>query len=52
VVISGGRGDDVASVVATYEKEGAQVVRTHDTGLVRFTIDSNLVHMASLQGGD
>jgi competence protein ComEC len=52
VVISGGRGDDVAPVVATYEKKGAYVVRTHDAGLVRFTIAPSLVRMASLHGGD
>jgi competence protein ComEC len=52
VVISGGRGDEVASVIATYEDEGAQVVRTHDFGLVKFTIDSNEIRMVSLHGGD
>ncbi|HEY3395155.1 MAG TPA: ComEC/Rec2 family competence protein, partial [Lacipirellulaceae bacterium] len=50
VVISGGRGDDVVPVIATYENEGAYVVRTHDTGLVKFTIDFDTIRMDSLHG--
>jgi competence protein ComEC len=50
VVISGGRGDEVESVIATYESGGAHVVRTHDTGLVKFTIDSDMIRIDSLHG--
>jgi competence protein ComEC len=52
VVISGGRGDDLEPVIATYENVGARVVRTHDAGLVRFTINSNTIRVASLHGGN
>ncbi|HJQ78623.1 MAG TPA: ComEC/Rec2 family competence protein [Lacipirellulaceae bacterium] len=50
VVISGGRGDAVAPVIATYENEGAYVVRTHDTGLVKFAIDSDMIRIDSMHG--
>ncbi len=48
VVISGGRGDDVEPVIETYKRAGARVVRTHDAGLVRFSIAADSVRIASL----
>jgi competence protein ComEC len=46
VVISGGSGDEVKLVMATYEQAGARVVRTHEDGLVRFSIGYGDIFMA------
>ena len=38
VVISGGRSEEVGPVVATYRQAGAKVLRTHETGTVRLSL--------------
>jgi competence protein ComEC len=38
VVVSGAGGGDVGPVVATYERAGAQVLRTNERGTVLFSI--------------
>jgi competence protein ComEC len=51
VVISGGPGDEVSSVIDTYEHAHAQVIRTYEAGLVRFSIGSTTIRPASLSPG-
>jgi competence protein ComEC len=47
VVISGGSGDDVRPVVETYERAGAQVLRTNERGLIHFSLHAQSLEMAS-----
>ncbi len=51
VVISGGRGDEVSLVVATYQKAGAHVMRTHEYGAVRFSFRREGIQTAAWWGG-
>jgi competence protein ComEC len=48
VVISGGRGAEVKPVIETYRQAGARVVRTHDSGLVRFSVAADSVRIGRL----
>jgi competence protein ComEC len=47
VVISGGDGDDLIPVVQTYERAGARVLQTDRHGLVKFSIGTRKLEMAS-----
>jgi competence protein ComEC len=47
VVISGGGGEDVAPVVQTYERFGAQVYDTHERGTVEFTLKPGPLELAT-----
>jgi competence protein ComEC len=47
VVVSGGGGDEVAPVVQTYERFGAQVFDTHERGTVKFTLKSRSIELAT-----
>jgi competence protein ComEC len=48
VVISGGRGAEVEPVIETYKRAGARVVRTHVSGLVRFSVAADSVRIGRL----
>jgi competence protein ComEC len=52
VVISGGGGDDVRQVVQTYERAGAEVLRTSKRGTVHFSVHDGSIKMASWREGD
>jgi competence protein ComEC len=47
VVISGGGGDEVLSVVQTYQLAGASVARTSDRGTVQFSIRAGELKIAT-----
>jgi competence protein ComEC len=48
VVISGGGGDDIAGVRQTYERAGARVIATNETGAVEFLIGNDADLTANL----
>jgi competence protein ComEC len=47
VVISGGGGDDVRPVVQTYERAGANVLLTNQSGAVQFSVSDGPIKIAS-----